>query len=269
MRRTVVLVEGVSDRVAVETLARLRGRDLGAEDVVVVPIGGAQAIASFVDRIGPRGHDARLAGLCDAGEERHFRAALGRAGLGAHLTRERMAALGFYVCDADLEDELIRPLGADAVESVLAAEGDLASFRTLQKQPAWRGRPPAEQLRRFLGSGGSRKIRMRPCSFRRSISPVFLLRSMECSSTSESAAAAGPHPATAGLDRRSETDSCGRPWLLEVDFRSNAMWALPFYRRVLGEVGAPGRRVAALNPRPAVPWATRQTPGNSTPSPVS
>ena len=70
-----------------------------------------------------------------------------------------MAALGFYVCDADLEDELIRALGADAVESVVAAEGDLASFRTLQKQPAWRGRPPAEQLRRFLGSGGSRKIR--------------------------------------------------------------------------------------------------------------
>ena len=159
MRHAVVFVEGASDRVAVETLARLRGRDLAAEGVVVVPIGGAQAIASFLDRLGPRGRDTRLAGLCDAGEEHHFGAALERAGLGANLTRERMAALGFYVCDADLEDELIRALGVGAVEGVVAAEGDLASFRTLQKQPAWRGRPTAEQLRRFMGSGGSRKIR--------------------------------------------------------------------------------------------------------------
>jgi len=35
----------------------------------------------------------------------------------------------------------------------------LGSFRTLQKQPAWRDEPVEEQLRRFLGSGGSRKIR--------------------------------------------------------------------------------------------------------------
>ena len=70
-----------------------------------------------------------------------------------------MEELGFFVCEADLEDELIRALGADAVERVVAAEGELSSFRTLQKQPAWRGRPAAEQLRRFMGSGGSRKIR--------------------------------------------------------------------------------------------------------------
>jgi hypothetical protein len=45
------------------------------------------------------------------------------------------------------------------VEAVVDAQGELGSFRTLQKQPAWRGRPAEEQLRRFLGSGGSRKIR--------------------------------------------------------------------------------------------------------------
>jgi hypothetical protein len=67
--------------------------------------------------------------------------------------------LGFYVCVEDLEDELIRVHGADAVEQVVEAEGELGSFRTLQKQPDWRGRPVEEQLRRFMGSGGSRKIR--------------------------------------------------------------------------------------------------------------
>jgi hypothetical protein len=70
-----------------------------------------------------------------------------------------MEALGFYVCFADLEDELIRALGVAAVEQVLEAEGDLRAFRTLQKQPAWHGRSAEQQLRRFMGSGGSRKLR--------------------------------------------------------------------------------------------------------------
>jgi hypothetical protein len=70
-----------------------------------------------------------------------------------------MEELGFYVCDADLEDELIRALGSASVERVVDAQGELGSFRTLQKQAPWRGRPLEEQLRRFMGSGGSRKIR--------------------------------------------------------------------------------------------------------------
>jgi hypothetical protein len=70
-----------------------------------------------------------------------------------------MERLGFYVCHADLEDELIRALGADSVEEVVAAQGDLRSFRTLQKQPAWQGRSKEEQLHRFMGSGGRRKTR--------------------------------------------------------------------------------------------------------------
>jgi hypothetical protein len=45
------------------------------------------------------------------------------------------------------------------VEQVVEAQGELGSFRTLQKQAAWRGRPTEEQLRRFMGSGGRRKIR--------------------------------------------------------------------------------------------------------------
>jgi hypothetical protein len=63
------------------------------------------------------------------------------------------------VCVEDLEDELIRALDGAAVEEVVKAQGDLGSFRTLQKQPAWQGRPREDQLRRFMGSGGRRKIR--------------------------------------------------------------------------------------------------------------
>jgi predicted ATP-dependent endonuclease of OLD family len=86
----VVLVEGISDQRALEALAQRRGRDLDAEGVSIVPIGGAQAIGHFLERFGPRGLDVRLAGLCDAGEERHFRHALERAGLGSDLTRDDM-----------------------------------------------------------------------------------------------------------------------------------------------------------------------------------
>jgi hypothetical protein len=157
--RAVVLVEGVSDQAALQALAARLGRDLDAEGVGVVPIGGAQAIASSLEQFGPRGLGLRLAGLCDVAEEAHFRRALERAGLGSGLSRTTMEGLGFYVCEADLEDELIRALGVAAVERVVEAQGELGSFHTLQKQPAWKGRPAHEQLRRFMGSGGRRKIR--------------------------------------------------------------------------------------------------------------
>jgi hypothetical protein len=157
--RAVVLVEGISDKLALEALAERRGRDLDEEGISVMPIGGAQAIGRFLKTFGPDGRGLRLAGLCDAAEEREFRRGLERAGLGSNLTRAEMERLGFYVCVADLEDELIRALGAASVERVVEAHGDLAPFRTLQKQSAWQGRPIEEQLRRFMGSGGRRKIR--------------------------------------------------------------------------------------------------------------
>jgi hypothetical protein len=157
--RAVVLVEGISDQCALKALAERRGRSLDAEGVSVVPIGGAQSIARFLNLFGPQGRDVRLAGLCDAAEEGEFQRGLERAGLGSNLTRADMERLGFYVCVADLEEELIRALGAASVEQVVDAQGELRSFRTLQKQPAWQGRTEEEQLRRFMGSGGSRKIR--------------------------------------------------------------------------------------------------------------
>lgn len=160
--RTVVLVEGVSDQLAIETLARRRGRDLESEGISVVPMGGAGNVEMFLDRYGPRGLDVRLAGLCDAAEEDQFRRGLERAGLGSHLTSDDMERLGFFVCVADLEDELIRSLGTAVVEGILYSQGELGSFRTFQRQPAWRGRPVEDQLRRFIGTFSGRKIRIAP-----------------------------------------------------------------------------------------------------------
>ena len=156
---TVVLVEGISDQVALRTIAGRRGRDLDAEGVAIVAMGGARNIRRFLELFGPQGLDVRLAGLYDAREEDDFRRGLERAGFGSNLSRADMESLGFYVCVADLEDELIRCLGAAAVEQVVDAQGELGSFRTFQRQPAWQGRSIQEQLRRFIGTRGGRKIR--------------------------------------------------------------------------------------------------------------
>ncbi|MEK9522269.1 ATP-dependent endonuclease [Streptomyces venezuelae] len=155
--RTAVLVEGVSDHVALDALAARHGRSLDAEGIAVVPLGGATNIGRYVHLLGPRGLGMPLAGLCDAGEERHFSAALERAGLGHGLARAAMEPLGFYVCDADLEEELIRSLGAEAVQRVVDTQGDLRAFRIFQKQPAQRERAVERQLRRFMGTISGRK----------------------------------------------------------------------------------------------------------------
>ncbi|MFJ4776718.1 TOPRIM nucleotidyl transferase/hydrolase domain-containing protein [Streptomyces sp. NPDC088762] len=148
--RTAVLLEGASDRAAVEALAARRGRDLAAEGVCVVPMGGAMSIARYAGLLGPPGLGLRLAGLCDEREQGFYERGLERA---------RAPYQGFFVCVSDLEDELIRALGADRVEEILDAEGDLRAWQTFLRQPAQHGRLRQQQLRRFLGTKKGRKIR--------------------------------------------------------------------------------------------------------------
>ena len=159
---TVVLVEGRSDQLAVTALARRLDRDLAAEGVAVVPMQGATNIGHFLQRYGPPGLDLRLAGLCDAAEVRFFQQGFQRAGLGAVPTAADLESHHFFICDADLEDELIRALGVDAVERLLDEHRDLASFRLFQRQPAQSGKSDQARLRRFMGTRGGRKIQYAP-----------------------------------------------------------------------------------------------------------
>jgi hypothetical protein len=152
--RAVVLVEGESDRAAVEALAARRGRHLAAEGVEVVAMGGFTNVRAHLARYGPGGLDVALAGLVDANEEPYVRRVLAESGLG-HLDT-------FHACHLDLEDELLRALGVDAVEAVVAAAGELPRFRAMQRQVAQRERSTHDQLRRFMGTKGGRKIRYAP-----------------------------------------------------------------------------------------------------------
>ncbi|MBL6277251.1 ATP-dependent endonuclease [Micromonospora fiedleri] len=175
--RTVLLVEGASDLVAVQTLAQRRGRDLAGEGVRVLAMGGATNIGHYLEQLGPRGRGLRLAGLYDVAEEGFVRRGLERAGLGT----APLAELGFHVCVRDLEDELIRALGTDGMQEVLAAEGDLRSFRLFQRQPAQQGRELPAQLRRFIGTRPAARRRTPDCWCRRSTWSACRVRWTRCS----------------------------------------------------------------------------------------
>jgi Overcoming lysogenization defect protein-like, TOPRIM domain len=156
---TVVLVEGWSDQAAIETLARRAGLDLGAMAVVVLPMGGATNANPFALRFGMQGLRLRLAGLYDLPEQRHFLRAVCADTVTSAPSQADAERLGFYACNEDLEDELIRALGPQAVEQVIAAEGEIGAFRRFQAQPAQQGRSLAAHLRRFIGTRAGRKIR--------------------------------------------------------------------------------------------------------------
>jgi hypothetical protein len=156
--RTLVLVEGESDVAAVRALAGRIGCDLALGHIEIRSAGGvtnfAKVLAEFV-RTNP---DADFCGMYDVADERHVRRALANSGIlvAAH---ESLESLGFFACVADLEDELIRALGSEGVERVLEAQAELDSFRRFQAMPHHRRAPVHHQLRRFLGTRATRKIR--------------------------------------------------------------------------------------------------------------
>ncbi|MFG3019160.1 TOPRIM nucleotidyl transferase/hydrolase domain-containing protein [Streptomyces sp. NPDC048254] len=128
--RTAVLLEGLSDLAAVEALAARRGRDLAAEGVCVVPMGGAMSVGRYAGLLGPPGLGLHLTGLCVEGEKGFYERG---------LTRARAPLQDIHVCTADLEDELIRALGVAGVEEILRAEGEMGDAPEPSAGPGTRG----------------------------------------------------------------------------------------------------------------------------------
>ena len=147
--RAAVLLEGPSDVAAVGALAARRGRDLADEGVCILPMGGAMSVGRFVRILGPAGLGLRLTGLCDERERPFYARALAEAD---------SAQQEFFVCAADLEDELIRALGVTRVKELVREEGDERALQTFLRQPAQQGRTSQQQLRRFFGTKKGRKI---------------------------------------------------------------------------------------------------------------
>ncbi len=144
----VILLEGPSDKVAVETLAVRRGRDLGSEAISVEAMGGVTNLGHYLDQYAGTG--VRVSGMCDLGEVPYVARRLRNAGLGDPKTPADLERLGFWVCSIDLEDELVRALGPETVLAVFEADGRLHKFRSFQNQPDKRELPLEYQLWDYL-----------------------------------------------------------------------------------------------------------------------
>lgn len=152
--RVAVLVEGASDAAVVRTLADACGID---GSLAVVDMGGVTNARRHLQALARDWPGVRVLGLCDAPEERYVIGALRDRGLPVS-TRRDLADHGFFVCEDDLEDELIDALGTEAALEALADIGDLDRFGTFCRQPEWRERELRDQLHRFAGSGSGRKL---------------------------------------------------------------------------------------------------------------
>ena len=174
---TVVLVEGESDRLALEALAEKLGVDLAAADATVVSMDGVTNLRHHLAALARTPMRPRVLGLFDRGEAHHVRRAVEGAGLAD--PGYELEALGFFACDPDLEGELIRALGPARVEQLLAEHGELARFRGFQRQPAQRVKATEVQLRRFMGTHSGRKAQFAP----------ILVRALDVSAVPEAMAA--------------------------------------------------------------------------------
>lgn len=155
--RAIVLVEGMSDKAALVTLARRLGIATGGTGIHIVPMGGATNIRRFIEAFGPGGLNLTVTGLCDVGEAGHIGRVLTAAGYPIGQGPGDLADAGFYVCDTDLEDELIRAVGVAGVERIIEAQGELGSYQKFGKEPAQRRRSVEQRLHRFMGTRSGRK----------------------------------------------------------------------------------------------------------------
>lgn len=153
--RKVVLLEGISDIAALTAVASTRGVDL--EHVRLVDLGGVTNVRRELIAL----HRTRpplpeILGLCDAPEARFVEQALDEVGLPVRDASD-LSSYGFFVCHADLEEELIRALGTERTVAVIEGLGLDGKLATLRQQPAWQERTLAEQLHRFCGVASGRK----------------------------------------------------------------------------------------------------------------
>ena len=137
-QRPRVLVEGESDALALTALGERLG--VTVHPVVLHGITNLRAhLADDPDRPALLLHDRRET------------AYVGRvlAQTGADVTTA--------VCDADLEDELIRAVGVPGVLAVVDEQGERSAYERMAQQPAQRDRTDHERLHRWLGARSGHK----------------------------------------------------------------------------------------------------------------
>jgi putative ATP-dependent endonuclease of the OLD family len=148
--KRIMFVEGPSDRLAMLALAKKKNLALDSLGVSIVTLDGAGILTWFVKLFGPSGFQLPLCGLCDSDHLSEWSKVLETSGVGTNLSQAKMETIGFFVCDRDLEDELIKTLGLAAVIQTIDQNGDTNAWKIFCQQPKNKNLTQADQLRAFL-----------------------------------------------------------------------------------------------------------------------
>jgi putative ATP-dependent endonuclease of OLD family len=108
----IVAVEGISDRIVLQRVSELTGRELDRLGVSIVETGGAGSMGAIIKLFGSSGFDIPLAMLVDADAAAETAKKLG-------VAEPDLAANGAWVSTPDLEAEYVAALGAATVWTAL------------------------------------------------------------------------------------------------------------------------------------------------------
>jgi hypothetical protein len=132
--RTVILVEGPGDRLALHVAAKTLDLDLDSAAVSVIELDGADLFATMRTLLGPGGLGLTIIGLCDADREQKWANEV----LGVNVysgNRAVLAQHNVFVLDPDIEGALVDALGESRVELVIDADGASSALSMFRQQP--------------------------------------------------------------------------------------------------------------------------------------
>jgi predicted ATP-dependent endonuclease of OLD family len=147
-----MFVEGPSDRLAILSLAKKNNLSLDSLGVSVIALNGAGILTWFLKLFGPTGFQLPVCGICDLDHLSQWSKVLENLGLGKSLSRSEMEKIGFFVCDRDMEDELVKALGDAAVLQAIDENGDTQDWNVFCQQPNNKTLARAAQIRAFLAA---------------------------------------------------------------------------------------------------------------------
>lgn len=134
--RRIILVEGITDRLIVERVAHVTGRDLDRLGVSLVQTDGVGKMIPFDKVFGAEGFDVPIYRLIDddAAQDAAER---------FHVPVSKLETRRVFVSHRDLEDEYVRGLGADVVWQALQARGLVALGVLKAWRAQWRAQAKA------------------------------------------------------------------------------------------------------------------------------
>ncbi|MGK0155702.1 MAG: putative ATP-dependent endonuclease of OLD family [Neolewinella sp.] len=122
--RSVLAVEGPSDRIVLGRVAELTDVDLDRLGIAVFDLDGAKLFPFAYDVFGPGGFDLKLAGLVDEDARAIWAGAVG-------VAPADLETKGYVVCDPDLEGVYIDTLGVGTVIAMLLASPQMTEASML------------------------------------------------------------------------------------------------------------------------------------------